>query len=264
LVLGYKDGVVRRSFRIGLVALTSLMSLSSGPLTALATQGFFLLWNGVFRTIKSRWKILVALLLSMYVAIELAANRSMLQILAGYLLDPGSYWYRTWIFEYALASALSHPLYGVGMGEWQRPMWMGDSIDNFWLYYAVHHGLPAVLLLLLACFLIVFSVGARKGLDVKLTQYRTGFVITLMAFCLVGCTVHFWDAAYVLFMFLMGSGLWMLDAIPKNTPACETGHTPLHGINVNFKAARGRPEARPSQSVDAMRLRRAPDNDERR
>jgi hypothetical protein len=27
----------------------------------------------------------------------------------------------------------------------------------------------------------------------------------------VGCTVAFWDATYVLFVFFLGSGAWMLD-----------------------------------------------------
>ena len=211
LVLGHQRDVLQRSLKSAVVAGASLMSLSSGPLIGLGIQAFFLSWNGMFSANKSRWKVLAALLLSMYVVIELAANRSVLQIVGGHLLDAGSYWYRTWIFDYGIRSVASHPLYGVGMGEWERPAWMGDSIDNFWLYEAVRHGVPAVLLLLLACVSIVSSLGFKKGLDAKVTEYRTAFLMTLMAFCLVGGTVHFWGAAYVLFLFLMGSGVWMLD-----------------------------------------------------
>jgi hypothetical protein len=234
LVLGYQKDVFQRSLRIGVVATTSLMSLSSGPLTGLATQAFLLSWNGVSGAIKVKWKILLALLVSMYLVVELAANRSALEVFFSYfLLDPVSYFYRTWIFDYAMTSVLSHPLYGVGMGEWQRPEWMGDSIDNFWLYTAVHHGLPSVLLLLLTCFSIFLSLGFKKGLDAKLIEYRTGFLITLIAYCLVGCTVAFWDVAYVLFLFLMGSGVWMLDVTSKERAVFKTTPKAHNSMNIN-------------------------------
>ena len=109
------------------------------------------------------------------------------------------------------------------MNEWERPEWMPPSIDNFWLFYAVHYGLPAAFLLLLAFLSIFLAVGFRKGLDDKMTEYRTGFLITMTAFFLVGWTVHFWDAAYVLFLFLMGSGVWMLDVRPRRELPCSAG-----------------------------------------
>ena len=52
-----------------------------------------------------------------------------------------------------------------------------------------------------------------------MVEYRTGFLITMAAFFLVGCTVHFWDVAWVFFLFLMGSGVWILDARAKERAA---------------------------------------------
>ncbi len=83
---------------------------------------------------------------------------------------------------------------------------------------AVRYGLPAPFLLLLAFLSIFLAVGFKKGLDDKITAYRTAFLITMTAFFMVGWTVHFWDAAYVLFLFLMGSGVWMLDVRPRREP----------------------------------------------
>ena len=65
---------------------------------------------------------------------------------------------------------------------------------------------------MLAVFLIFLSVSFKKGLDDKLIAYRTGFLISITAFIIVGSTAAFWDAAYVVFLFLLGSGVWMLDA----------------------------------------------------
>jgi hypothetical protein len=213
LVLGYRKSLFQRFVRTGLVGAASLLSLSSGPLAAIVAQGFLLSWNGLLGTIKIRWKILIGVLILMILVVELVANRSVLTIVTSYVLfDPGSYWFRRLIWMYGSASALNHPLFGVGMNEWERPEWMGDSIDNFWLLYAVKHGLPAAFLLLLTLMAIVLPVCSRKGLDARLIEYRTGFLITMTALFLVGWTVHFWDAALALFVFLMGSGVWMLDA----------------------------------------------------
>jgi len=108
-----------------------------------------------------------------------------------------------------------HPLFGIGLSDWERPNWMGPSIDNFWLFYAVHYGLPASFLLLLALLSIFLAVSFKKGLDDRLTVYRTAFLIVMTGIFLVGWTVHFWDTAYVVLLFLMGSGAWILDIETK-------------------------------------------------
>jgi O-antigen ligase len=208
----------------GLVGVTSIMSLSSGPLVALVVQGFLLCWNGLLGTISFRWKLLIALVALVSVAIELVANRSVLDIVVSYFLfDPISYWGRQMIWDYATASALNHPFFGVGLNEWERPTWLGSgsSIDNFWLLLAVKYGLPAAFLMPLAFFSIFLALASKKGLDARLAAYRTGFLITMTAFFTVAWTVHFWDAAYVVFLFLMGSGVWMLDVKPRSRPALE-------------------------------------------
>jgi hypothetical protein len=157
--------------------------------------------------------LLFGLLVLIVLAIELVANRSALTIIVSYLLfDPGSYWFRRLIWTYGSASVVNHPLFGVGMNEWPRPEWMGASIDNYWLYLAVTHGLPAAGLMLLAFLSVVLPISSRKGLDARLVEYRTAFLITMTALFLVGWTVAFWDTILVLFVFLMGSGVWMLDA----------------------------------------------------
>src|SRR6267142_1583810 len=178
LVLGYKRDVFRRSFMTAIVAATSMLSVSSGPVTALVTQMFLLFWNGLLGTIKSRWKILIGLVASVSLAIQLVANQSLLDIVVTYFLfDPGSYWFRKIIWLYGSASALNHPLFGTGLGEWERPEWMASSIDNFWLFHAVRYGLPAAFLMLLAFFSNFLAVSFKKGLDGKLDEYRTGFLI---------------------------------------------------------------------------------------
>ena len=219
LVLGYQKSFFQRALRTGIVGATSALSLSAGPLAMLATQGFLLSWNWLLGSVKMRWKILIVLLVLIVLVVELVANRSFLDIFVSYFLfEPASYWYRKMIWTYGSASALNHPLFGVGMNEWERPKGMPASIDNYWLLLAVGRGLPAPFLLLLAFFSIFLAVGFKnfkKGVSDRLIEYRTGFLISMTGFFLVGWTVAFWDHAYVLFLFLMGSGVWMLDVKTK-------------------------------------------------
>ncbi|HEV7717958.1 MAG TPA: O-antigen ligase domain-containing protein, partial [Arsenicitalea sp.] len=59
---------------------------------------------------------------------------------------------------------------------------------------------------------IILPLGFRDLPDGKLYQYRAAFLIAMASLFLVGWMVHFWNATYVLFMFLMGSGVWLLDS----------------------------------------------------
>ena len=56
------------------------------------------------------------------------------------------------------------------------------------------------------------ALAAAELDDPRLAAYRTGLVVTIAGLCLVGWAVHFWNATLALFMFILGSGAWMLDA----------------------------------------------------
>ena len=76
---------------------------------------------------------------------------------------------------------------------------MPPSVDMFWLLNAVRFGIPAGVLLIVSFFAVFLSVSFRKGLDGRLVAYRTAYLIMMVAFLLVGWTVHFWGTAYFWF-----------------------------------------------------------------
>ena len=222
LVLGYRKDFVQSSFRSAIVGAVAFMSLSAGPLVSIVVQTFFLSCNSLLRAIKMTWQILIGLFVLIALALQMVAQRSLLDIAVGFLVfEPGSYWYRRLIWDYGVASVWNHPLYGIGLGAWQRGATMSSSIDNFWLLLAIKFGLPASCLLLLTLLSIFLALGFKKSLGDKMRAYRAAFLISMTAFFLVGWTVHFWDAGYVLFTFAMGSGIWMLDVKPEERAALE-------------------------------------------
>jgi hypothetical protein len=219
LVLGYQQSFGRRMARTMVVAATAFFSLSAGPISAMAAQTLLLTWNGVLNQVKARWKILWGLIGLMYVFIATVSNQSVPAFYLTYFsFDTFSAYFRIMIWNYGTQSVMNHPLFGTTYGEWDRPDWMPPSIDMFWLIHAVQHGLPAGILMLLFFGSVYLTVSLKKGLDDKLDAYRTGYLITMTGFFLVGWTVHFWNATYVLFLFLLGSGVWLLDV-----PAEEKG-----------------------------------------
>src|SRR5262249_39392715 len=137
-VLGYQKSFFQRTLRGGLIGATSILSFSSGPMFALFVQAFILSWNSLLRAIKARWKILIGLVVLINLLFEIFANRSLPTIVSSYLaLDESTYYFRLSIWAYGSASVSNHPLFGIGLNKWERPEWMGESIDNFWLCYAV-------------------------------------------------------------------------------------------------------------------------------
>lgn len=222
LVLGDRGSAVLRYSRTGLVGVMVLFSLSSGPITAIIVQTSFLLWYRFTRNIKGRWTMLVGLLFLLYVTVALGSTQTVPGFLISRLaFDQQSGFYRLLIWEHGLASALNHPLFGVGNGRWDRPYWMPSSIDMFWLFHAIIYGIPAAIMIFLSFLFAVICIGTKKNLNEKLNRYRISYVTTMTSFFLVGWVVHFWGPSFVLFLFLLGSGMWILDArtddaIPNN------------------------------------------------
>ena len=218
LVFGQELSFVTRWAMAALIVLTAMLSLSSGPIVAVLMQLALLVWNGLLRGVAARWLILWVLAILAYAILELASDQTMPQILTRFAFDPWTAFYRLLIFDYGWQSVMSHPVFGTGFDDWLHPAWMTSSIDMFWLVPAIRYGLPAGVLCLAAFLAAYVGVGLKGGLDTATQNCRVAYVITLTGFFTVGWAVHFWNATYVLFVFMLGSGIWILDA-----PKAETG-----------------------------------------
>jgi hypothetical protein len=99
-----------------------------------------------------------------YVGIDLFSTKTPFHVFVNYFtFSKQSAYNRILIFEYGTAEVARHPVFGIGLGDWERPVWMSDSMDNFWLVTAVRYGVPALFLLLLGLLLgILWKAGQRK------------------------------------------------------------------------------------------------------
>ena len=154
------------------------------------------------------------------------------------MLRPGSTtavssaWARLNIWNYGSISAMNHPLFGVGFNEWDRPSWMSPSIDMFWLIDAIRHGIPAEMFMIATFFATVLPIAFKRIDDERLSVYRTAYLIAMTGLFISGWTVYFWNATYVLMIFLMGSGVWMRDLPDPETQRSHTDEKLRHSPKI--------------------------------
>lgn len=198
------------------VVLATFMSASGGPYLVLMMQGFVCAWERVLGTVQGRWAALFTLFAMAYIAIDLFSSKTPFHVFVNnFTFSKQSAYNRILIFEFGSAEVARYPIFGIGLGDWERPVWMSDSMDNFWLVTAVRYGLPALFLLLALLLGLVWTVGQRKNLPAEWRRARHAWAFTLFGITVAAATVHLWNALFVLFLFLIGAGAWLLDAQPQ-------------------------------------------------
>ncbi|MDB5527028.1 MAG: hypothetical protein JWR51_131 [Devosia sp.] len=224
LVLGYGRPLIERWSKTAIVMGAAFFSLSSGPMTALALQVALLGWNWVLRSFPGRWKLLWAILGSMYLFLILFSRQSPAQHLINLVaFDKGSAWQRLLIWNYGTESIAAHPWFGVGFGDWARMAGQTSSVDMFWIISSLRHGILAGVFLALTYLGAGFMIGFRRGLTASQIRCRTAYLVALSGFFVAGWTVDFWGEVYTAFFFMIGSGLWLLTT-PGKTDTSRRGY----------------------------------------
>ena len=219
LVLGKGKVSLGNIKRAGLVGIAAMTTVSGGPIVAYVLQAGLLGWEYVTRAIRGRWQIALAGFAFVYVAIDMLSNRTPILVFVQYLtFSPHSAYNRVNIWNYGTAEIARHPIMGIGLAEWERASWMSPSVDNFWLLTAMRYGLPALILLLAALGALMWSLCRKQTSDPVYQRCRLAWAITLISLSVVGLTVHFWNAIFVMFFFLIGSGAWMATVPSQRHP----------------------------------------------
>ena len=229
----WRDRIGSAFARLAFVTGMTFMSLSSGALLSVMIQAQLITWDAVT---KGRWKLLLILTAIVYVFLEFASNRGPILIfIETFTFNPGNAWTRIHQWNYGTAEVFRHPLFGMGLtGDWVRPRWLVDSIDNFWLVIAMRHGLPGIAFLLLAFVALGWRVLRARNLPPDVARYRTGYMIGLIGLFFTLSTVHIWGAVSVVTMLYLGAGAWLGDQSGAG-PSEEGTSQPIRGVG------RGRP-----------------------
>lgn len=216
----------------------TFLSLSAGPFLALAAQIGLVMWDRLFLRNPHRFRILLGVFIVIYAALSIVSDRPVINVLISKLTFSAQTAYvRLLIFDYGSAEVANHPLFGIGYGEWERPDWMPSSVDNFWLLMAMRYGLPVIAGIAAVLGYMGWRITSEKRGSL-LDDLGRGWLITMSGLVLVGCTVHFWNVAFVLFFFFLGMGVWLLGS--ERYP---------HGEEIAVSDAQPAPIYRPRQTL---------------
>jgi hypothetical protein len=196
----------------GAIIVASFVSLSAGAWMMLGLQIALAVWDRMTRGLPGRWAVLGAIFVGILVVVSMLSNRSPVKVFIGYAsFSAQSSYNRILIWEYGTAEVGRHPLFGIGLGEWIRAPWMSSSMDNFWLVNAVRYGMPALIFLAAAIFMIMFRAAGQRNRSLDWTNCRLGWIITIVGTAVAACTVHLWNSTFCLFLFMVGSGAWLME-----------------------------------------------------
>ena len=211
-VLGYEKSSFNKLLACGAVGLAAFTSLSSGPLSGSFVQIGLIAWDNLFKHVRDRWKILIIIAILAYVAVDILSNRTPFEVLISrFALNAETGYGRVRIWHWGWVNVWQHPVIGLGDHDWQRGWGMTESFDMFWLYSAVFFGLPAFIFQIYLFFWTFLKISNKKIADRSMRSLRMGQLVSMSGFFICGWMVHFWGALYVDLMFMIGSGIWILN-----------------------------------------------------
>lgn len=197
------------------------LGLSSAPLLCLGLQVAMIAWETSTRALPSRTTLTLTAIAGLYIGASMFASRSPIAFIAtGMTFDSWTGYYRLQIWEHGMSNVWAHPWTGIGLAEWERPWWMVSStVDAFWLVVTMRQGIPSFLVLALAIVLLAAAVvrRAKRHPDLRVRKLMLGWMMSLIALCLIGATVHYWNVLHAYFFFFLGLGGALAD--PRRAPA---------------------------------------------
>lgn len=233
--------ILRRLFGGGVVVISTFFSLSTGALFAVVIQAFLILYEAVTAPNPSRWRIFAWGSVIAYIILDMLTTKSPFHTLVHRATFSASSSYnRILIWNYGTENVAKHPIFGIGLNDWERPSWMSSSFDNFWLLLTMLYGIPFFLLFAGALFLILRRVSIQKMPDRRDWACRAGYLTTFGGIVIAGGTVHYWHTMFAFILFLFSSGVWMITGGIKEDPAGDAAAENLsRRARASRTAARG-------------------------
>ena len=205
----------KRILCAGCVGAALFFSLSAAPLIGMCLIIVGALWEHFTSVFPNRVWFTIGGAAALYLLASAFSDRSPTRILSTSLaFDADNAYYRLAIWEYGTANVAQHPWIGVPLGTWERPDWMYSStVDHYWLLTAMHGGVPALVLYVLAIATLLRAVHLRRSGHEPLErrECRYAWSSAVLVLCFVGMTVAFWREIEVFFVFCLGMGAWLAD-----------------------------------------------------
>lgn len=237
-------------------------ALSSAAILSAVLQAGMIVWDKVTG---SKWVLFACLSVIAYVVVDLLSDRSPIEVLISYAtLNQGTGFNRILIWRYGTQNIAANPVFGIGLGDWERIWWMKPSVDNFWLLTAMRYGLPAAFFLIGGIVWSFWRIFAARGLSHQENECRNGYAVAAVAFFFTLATAHVWGSTSVLMMFYIGAGVWIAQvggavaAEDEPTPATRRATSSPRAAPIDRRAAGPKAESAASTPGNAGPVRIRP------
>ena len=200
---GYNAFGLRSLFVSGLMVISTFFGLTTGGLLALNCEFFLFAWQR-YIGVPNKWRKLCVYAFFGYLILDLLSDRpAYVAIISRLTFNTASMYYRVNINKFGMENVWQNPLMGLGQNEWVRPDWMlSSTMDNFWLFNAVHFGIPGFLSLFLASIITLLLKPTTT--DEMELNVLTGVRIAVFGLVFAAMTVHLWSLVLIFFTFLLG------------------------------------------------------------
>jgi O-Antigen ligase len=190
-------------------AFCGFFSMSSAALLSITTALVLTTYNWLSERVANlSWRMFFAVS-AIFIFFAEASGAGTYRLLIKYAsLNSSSAYNRIRIWTYGSANVEKNPWFGIGYADWERPSWLSESVDNFWLLVAMRFGLIVPILMLFALFLAVLALMRRSihANPIDRRSYR-GIAMALAVFAFGGTSVALWGASMVWLFLLMGLGV---------------------------------------------------------
>jgi hypothetical protein len=205
----YRNGpLIGRLMWVGFCAFGCFLSLSSGPILNFFIMSCASLYDQTLKRVTWRWKAFAAVNFSILLAIFLISAKPFSFIVSNFTLDPSTGYFRLFVFDYMIDQISLSPYTGIGFGDFGDDDFLSNvTVDCVWLVLALRFGIPMIVLLLLANVTSFFPL--KRSVKAALRDKRvdivgTGFTFALMSLMIIGITVHYWNAIWMLWGVCLG------------------------------------------------------------
>lgn len=180
---------------MGLAAgILAIFSVSSTAFVSLAIGSGLIAYDALARRVSAvRWDVFLTAAAISATIIQLGYNGGLLKFGIRFALSGGSAWFRYAEWQYGLISVYRNPIFGIGFGEYERPAWMiTPSIDSFWLFLAVNHGLICSF----SNFLLLFIATAYVSIASKQGSIADRILMRSVAFAMANLIIAGFFTSY--------------------------------------------------------------------
>ncbi|WP_206605857.1 hypothetical protein [Rhodoblastus sphagnicola] len=197
---------------VGVSILGCVLAMSSAPLLVFGIVIAVYCYDALLHRYAWRWRAFTAMVACFFAYIWIVTEHPLSWIIANLTFDPATGYFRMGTWDRAFYNIGLSPLTGYGFDEIgfsvEKDVFDIATVDAVWLVMPLRFGIPIIPLLLLANISAYFGGAGKRGRqpprDDDMQNLGTGFTLAIWVFMLVGLTVHFWNAMWLLWGVILG------------------------------------------------------------